>query len=89
MDSGKDASVSELTVILPRIDQGDPRAANELLPLVYEELHKLAVQKWRGKAPVKSYEPRRWCTRRGCRLVAMPNLAWNNRGLFFAGAAKG
>ncbi len=37
--------MSELTIILQRIDQDDPHAANELLPLVYKELRKLAAQK--------------------------------------------
>ena len=37
--------MNELTVILQRIEKGDPHAANELLPLVYEELRKLAAQK--------------------------------------------
>src|SRR5213593_1291226 len=43
--------VSELTVILRRIDAGDPHAANQLLPLVYEELRKLAAQKMARESP--------------------------------------
>jgi hypothetical protein len=38
-----DGSVSELTVILQQIDAGDPDAANRILPLVYDELRKLAA----------------------------------------------
>ena len=43
--------MTELTVILQRAAQGDPHAANELLPLVYEELRKLAAQKMAHEAP--------------------------------------
>ena len=43
--------MSEVTVILAAIDQGDPHAASQLLPLVYDELRRLAAQKLAQEAP--------------------------------------
>ena len=43
--------MTELTIILQRLEQGDPHAANELLPLVYDELRKLAAQKMERETP--------------------------------------
>jgi ECF sigma factor len=51
VESGNHGRVSELTIILQRIDQGDPHAVNELLPLVYEELRRLTAQKLARENP--------------------------------------
>ena len=42
----------------------EPRPARELLPLVYDELRRLAAQRMARRRPVRRYRPRRWCTRR-------------------------
>jgi len=49
--------VSEVTRILDSIAQGDPEAAEELLPLVYEELRKLAAHKMAQEAPGQTLQP--------------------------------
>src|SRR4029434_6785676 len=49
--------VSEITHILDRAQQGDPTAAGELLPLVYEELRRLAAQKMARESPSQTLQP--------------------------------
>jgi ECF sigma factor len=49
--------MSEVTRILERAQQGDPKAAEELLPLVYAELRRLAVHKMAGEAPGNTLQP--------------------------------
>jgi len=49
--------VSDVTQILDRAQQGDPKAAEELLPLVYEELHKLAAHRMAGEAAGHTLQP--------------------------------
>jgi hypothetical protein len=49
--------MSEVTRILSALEQGDPHAAEELLPLVYEELRKLAAQKMAQEAPGHTLQP--------------------------------
>ena len=57
--------VSDLTVILQQIESGDSQAASRLLPLVYDELRKLAAQKMSAKLRARRFRPPRWFTRRG------------------------
>src|SRR5262245_50050189 len=49
--------MSEFTHILDRVQRGDPKAANELLPLVYEELRKLAAHRMASEAPGQTLQP--------------------------------
>ena len=49
--------MSDVTRILDRVQQGDPQAAEELLPLVYEELRKLAAHKMANEAPGHTLQP--------------------------------
>ncbi|MCI0540122.1 MAG: ECF-type sigma factor, partial [Verrucomicrobiales bacterium] len=49
--------VSDVTRILDRVQQGDPKAAEELLPLVYDELRKLAAHKMANEAPGQTLQP--------------------------------
>jgi DNA-directed RNA polymerase specialized sigma24 family protein len=56
--------MSDVTQILSAIEQGDPQAAEQLLPLVYDELRKLAAQKLAQKKLARHSRPRRWCMRR-------------------------
>jgi hypothetical protein len=58
--------MTEVTNILSAIEQGDPTAAEQLLPLVYDELRKLAAQKLARKHPVRPSTPRRWSMRPTC-----------------------
>jgi RNA polymerase sigma factor (TIGR02999 family) len=80
--------VSELTVILQRLDQGDPHAANELLPLVYEELRKLAAQKMARENPGQTLQATALVHEAWLRLGGDAQPAWDNRAHFFAAAAE-
>lgn len=50
--------MNEITRILERVDQGDPKAAEQLLPLVYEELRKLAAHRMTWEAPGNTLQPK-------------------------------
>lgn len=80
--------MSELTVILQRIDQGDPHAAEELLPLVYEELRMLAAQKLARENPGQTLQATALVHEAWLRLGGDAQPAWDNRGHFFAAAAE-
>jgi RNA polymerase sigma factor (TIGR02999 family) len=80
--------VSELTVILQRMDQGDPHAANELLPLVYEELRKLAAQKMAHETPGQTLQATALVHEAWLRLGGDEQPEWQNRAHFFAAAAE-
>jgi RNA polymerase sigma factor (TIGR02999 family) len=80
--------VSELTIILQRLEQGDPQAANELLPLVYEELRKLAAQKIARENPGQTLQATALVHEAWLRLGGDAQPAWENRGHFFAAAAE-
>lgn len=80
--------VSELTVILRRVDQGDPNAANELLPLVYAELRKLAAQKMARESPGQTLQPTALVHEAWLRLGGDDQPTWQNRAHFFAAAAE-
>jgi RNA polymerase sigma factor (TIGR02999 family) len=80
--------VSELTVILQRIDQGDPQAANELLPLVYEELRRLAAQKMARERPSQTLQATALVHEAWLRLGGDDQPTWQNRAHFFAAAAE-
>jgi hypothetical protein len=58
--------MTEATRILSAIEQGDPHAAERLLPLVYDELRKLAAQKLAQERPARRSRPRPWSTRPTC-----------------------
>jgi RNA polymerase sigma factor (TIGR02999 family) len=85
--------MSEVTRILSAMDQGDPRAAEELLPLVYEELRKLATQRLAQEKPGQTLEATALVHEAYLRLVSSQPDAqsvgnWNSRGHFFAAAAE-
>jgi RNA polymerase sigma factor (TIGR02999 family) len=88
MESGKSSRVSELTVILQRLDQGDPHAADELLPLVYEELRKLAAHKMARESPGQTLQATALVHEAWLRLGGDDQPAWQNRAHFFAAAAE-
>src|SRR5208283_3441718 len=79
----------EVTCILCAIEQGDPHAAEQLLPLVYEELRKLAAQKMAQEAPGQTLQPTALVHEAYIRLVDTDKLRhWDSRGHFFAAAAE-
>jgi RNA polymerase sigma factor (TIGR02999 family) len=81
--------MNEVTRILSAIDRGDPRAAEELLPLVYEELRKLAAHKLAREAPGITLDATGLVHEAYLRLVGHDDRGrWNDRGHFFAAAAR-
>jgi RNA polymerase sigma factor (TIGR02999 family) len=81
--------MSEVTRILSAIAQGDPSVASQLLPLVYDELRKLAAQKLGLETPGQTLQPTDLVHEAYLRLVGeMEELHWDNRGHFFAAAAE-
>jgi RNA polymerase sigma factor (TIGR02999 family) len=82
--------MSNVTHILSAIEQGDPHAAAQLLPLVYDELRKLAAQRLAQEKPGQTLEATALVHEAYLRLVpeTQPKAAWNSRGHFFAAAAE-
>ena len=81
--------MSEVTTILAAIEQGDPRAASELLPLVYDELRKLAAARLACEKPGHTLQPTALVHEAYLRLVGDGRPRdWNGRGHFFAAAAE-
>ena len=81
--------MSEVTRILSAIEQGDPHAAAQLLPLVYGELRKLAAQKMAQEAPGQTLQATGLVHEAYLRLVDVEQAQpWNSRGHFFAAAAE-
>jgi RNA polymerase sigma factor (TIGR02999 family) len=81
--------MSEVTRILSAIEQGDPHAAEQLLPLVYEELRKLAGQKLAQEKPGQTLQATALVHEAYLRLVDTEKAQqWNSRGHFFAAAAE-
>jgi RNA polymerase sigma factor (TIGR02999 family) len=81
--------MSEVTRILSAIEQGDPHAAEQLLPLVYDELRKLAAQKLAQEAPGQTLQATALVHDAYLRLVDVEKAQhWNSRGHFFAAAAE-
>jgi RNA polymerase sigma factor (TIGR02999 family) len=83
------ANMSDVTQILAAIERGDPHAGEQLLPLVYEELRKLAAQKLAHEKPGQTLQATALVHEAYLRLVDVdqPQL-WNGRGHFFAAAAE-
>jgi RNA polymerase sigma factor (TIGR02999 family) len=81
--------MNEVTRILSAIDQGDPSAADQLLPLVYDELRKLAAQKLAQEKPGQTLQATELVHEAYLRLVDVDKVQnWNSRGHFFAAAAE-
>jgi RNA polymerase sigma factor (TIGR02999 family) len=81
--------VANVTQILSAVEQGDPRAAEQLLPLVYEELRKLAGQKLAHEKPGQTLQATALVHEAFLRLVDGEQARnWNSRGHFFAAAAE-
>jgi RNA polymerase sigma factor (TIGR02999 family) len=81
--------MSDVTRVLSAIEQGDQHAAEQLLPLVYEELRKLAAQKLAQEKPGQTLEATALVHEAYLRLVDMDGAPhWSSRGHFFAAAAE-
>jgi len=81
--------MSEVTQILHAIAEGDPHAASQLLPLVYEELRKLAAQRLARETPGQTLQPTALVHEAYLRLVGEDEeQRWDSRGHFFAAAAQ-
>jgi RNA polymerase sigma factor (TIGR02999 family) len=81
--------MSEVTRILSAIEEGDPHAAEQLLPLVYEELRKLAAQRLAQEKPGQTLEATALVHEAYVRLINVEDAQrWNSRGHFFAAAAE-
>jgi RNA polymerase sigma factor (TIGR02999 family) len=81
--------MADVTQILIAIDQGDPRAATELLPLVYDELRKLAAARLAAEKPGQTLQATALVHEAYLRLVGGERPQdWNGRGHFFAAAAE-
>jgi RNA polymerase sigma factor (TIGR02999 family) len=81
--------MSEVTRILTAIEQGDPRAAEDLLPLVYEELRQLAAQRLAQEKPGQTLQATALVHEAYLRLVDKETVqSWDSRGHFFAAAAE-
>src|SRR5213082_197799 len=81
--------MSDVTHILSQIEQGDPQAAEKLLPLVYDELRKLAAAKLAQEVPGQTLQATALVHEAYLRLVDVEQAQrWNSRGHFFAAAAE-
>ena len=81
--------MSEVTRILSAIEQGDPRAAEQLLPLVYDQLRKLAAERMTQEKPGQTLQATALVHEAYLRLVDVERAQhWNSRGHFFAAAAE-
>src|SRR6516225_3026360 len=81
--------MNEVTRILSGIEQGDPHAAEQLLPLLYQELRRLAAQKLARDKPGQTLQATALVHEAYLRLVdGAETRHWNSRGHFFAAAAE-
>ena len=81
--------MSEVTRILSAVEHGDPHAAEQLLPLVYDELRQLAAQKLAQERPGQTLQATALVHEAYLRLVGgAANLHWNSRGHFYGAAAE-
>jgi RNA polymerase sigma factor (TIGR02999 family) len=81
-------AVNEVTQILDRVHQGDPKAAEELLPLVYEELRKLGAHRMANELPGQTLEPTALVHEAWLRLAGNESPQFQNRAHFFGAAAE-
>src|ERR1700757_4176669 len=82
-------SMNDVTRVLSAIDHGDPHAADQLLPLVYDELRRLAKQKLAQEKPGQTLQATALVHEAYMRLVGDDgSRGWDSRGHFFAAAAE-
>jgi RNA polymerase sigma factor (TIGR02999 family) len=81
-------AMAHVTQILSQIEAGDPRAAEQLLPLVYDELRKLAGARLAQEKPGQTLQATALVHEAYLRLVDDPNSHWNSQGHFLGAAAE-
>jgi RNA polymerase sigma factor (TIGR02999 family) len=81
-------TASHVTQLLDRLRSGDPVATDELLPVVYDELRRLAVAKLAHEAPGHTLQATALVHEAYLRLVGSEGATWDHRGHFFAAAAE-
>jgi RNA polymerase sigma factor (TIGR02999 family) len=81
-------TMSDATILLGAVEQGDPQAAGKLLELVYDELRRLAVSKMAREAPGQTLQPTELVHEAWLRLVGAQNPKFENHAHFFAAAAE-
>jgi RNA polymerase sigma factor (TIGR02999 family) len=86
--SSNQAGVNDVTCILDRAREGDPKAAEELLPLVYDELRRIAAAKMAREAPGQTLQPTALVHEAWLRLGGEDQATWENRAHFFTAAAE-
>jgi RNA polymerase sigma factor (TIGR02999 family) len=82
-----DTPASQITLVLEAIEKGDPQAADELLPLVYDELRRLARARLSLENPGQTLQPTALVHEAYLRVTAGTDPGWDSRGHFFAAAA--
>src|SRR5438128_5358391 len=80
--------MSDATLLLTAVQQGDPKAADQLLNLLYDELRRLATSKMAREAPGQTLQPTALVHEAWLRLVGGNNPKFENRAHFFAAAAE-
>ncbi len=80
--------MSEVTRILTAIEQGDAKSSEELLPLVYDELRRMAAHKMASEPAGHTLQPTALVHEAWLKLVAPPAQSWQNRAHFFGAAAE-
>ena len=80
--------VSDATLLLAAVEQGDPKAAGKLLELVYDELRRLATSKMARETPGQTLQPTELVHEAWLRLVGAKNPKFENRAHFFSAAAE-
>jgi RNA polymerase sigma factor (TIGR02999 family) len=80
--------VSDLTQLLHRLDEGDPKAAEELLPLVYQQLRRLAAYHMAKQPPGHTLQPTALVHEAWLKLAGGTPQLWNSRKHFFSTAAE-
>jgi len=80
--------MSDITRILERTEQGDPKAAQELLPLVYEELRRMATHRLAGERNNHTLQPTALVHEAWMKISGDDARVWNGRQHFFAAAAE-
>jgi len=87
-DASSKSAPGDVTRILEAAQQGDPHAADQLLPLVYEELRKLAASKMAHERPDQTLQPTALVHEAWLRLAGNERQKWNGRAHFFGAAAE-
>jgi RNA polymerase sigma factor (TIGR02999 family) len=80
--------MSEVTRILEAIEDGDTKASDELLPLVYEELRRLAAHRMANESPGQTLQPTALVHEAWLKLTGGENVRWHGRAHFFGAAAE-